>query len=232
MFNDKYSENIATSIKDYLDEDEWHYSFDEKAGRFRYTLTTKDKLKTISYTVNVHKDDYVVYAVSPLGADAEDEDMLTRMSEFINRANYGLLNGSFEFDFRDGEIRYKTFVNCDGSIPSIDVVRGSILTPAAMFKRYGNGIVKIIFTDITAKEAVEECESTTSKEFRSMLSHLCDLLEDEDTVDKLKEIIDADDEGQVMKLLESFKDEDSDDDSDDDIIDVEEESDTDASIYS
>ena len=41
-----------------------------------------------------------------------------------------------------------------------------------MFKRYGSGIVDIIFGNATAKEAVERCEKATENEMRSLLSEL------------------------------------------------------------
>ena len=41
-----------------------------------------------------------------------------------------------------------------------------------MFKRYGSGIVDIIFGNATAKEAVEKCEKATEDEMRSLLSEL------------------------------------------------------------
>lgn len=66
------------------------------------------------------------------------------MAEFICRANYGLKNGNFELDMRDGEIRYKSFVDCEGLTPTTEMVRNSIHCPAAMFDRYGDGIVDII----------------------------------------------------------------------------------------
>ena len=45
-----------------------------------------------------------------------------------------------------------------------------------MYKRYGSGIVDIIFGSATAKEAVEKCEKATENELRSLLS---DLMEEE-----------------------------------------------------
>jgi hypothetical protein len=81
------------------------------------------------------------------------------MAEFITRANYGLLNGNFEMDFRDGEIRYKTFVNCDETDPGTQTIKDSIYIPAAMFNRYGEGIVSVLFGIKDPEQAVKDCES-------------------------------------------------------------------------
>jgi len=38
-----------------------------------------------------------------------------RSTEFVARANYGLLLGNFEFDVNDGELRYKTSIDLEDS---------------------------------------------------------------------------------------------------------------------
>ena len=188
MKEKKYSQTIAQAIHNYLTEDEWYFTFDETRGLFKFGLSIKGKIKKINYLINVREDEYVVYAVSPLGADEDDKEMMASMAEFICRANYGLLNGNFELDMRDmrgGEIRFKCFVDCEGLTPASEIVRNSILCPAAMFERYGNGIVDIIFGKATAQEAVEQCEKTTEDEFIHLLSEL----EDADGDDELDDVI-------------------------------------------
>ena len=167
-----YSNDIANAINSHLKKDDWHFSFDEEKGLFEFGLSLRSKIKKINYIVDVRDDEYIVYAIAPIGADEEDKNMMAKMAEFICRANYGLPHGNFELDMRDGEIRFKCFVDCDGIIPTDDMVRHSIHCPAAMFKRYGPGIVDIIYGNVTAKEAVEKCEKATEDEIRSLLSEL------------------------------------------------------------
>ncbi len=172
MKEKNYSAEIANAIKSYLKEDDWHFSFDEETGLFRFGLSLSSKIKKINYIVDVKEDQYIVYAIAPIGTDEEDKKMMATMAEFVCRTNYGLKNGNFELDMRDGEVRFKCFVDCEGITPSKDMVQNSIHCPAAMFKRYGSGIVDIIFGNATAKEAVERCEKATENEMRSLLSEL------------------------------------------------------------
>lgn len=169
-----YSHKIAQAINSYLTDDDWHFSFDEKHGMFKFGLSLRGKIKKINYIVDVKDDEYVVYAISPLGADEDDKEMMASMAEFVCRVNYGLVNGNFELDMRDGEIRFKCFVDCEGITPTSEMVRNSIHCPAAMFKRYGAGIVDIIFGKSSAQEAVEQCEKTTEDELRHLLTELED----------------------------------------------------------
>ena len=173
-----YSKSIANAINNFLTEDEWNFSFDEQRGLFKFGLCLKGKIKKISYVVDVKEDEYIVYAISPLGVDDDDEKMMASMAEFICRANYGLKNGNFELDMRDGEIRFKSFVDCEGITPTLEMVKNSIHCPAAMFDRYGVGIVDIIFGNTTAKDAIAKCEKTPAEELSAILGE--DIDGDED----------------------------------------------------
>ena len=149
---------IAQEVRGFLDGNGWDYSFDWDTGIFRFGVTLRGNLKTVQYTVGIDDDSYIVYAVSPLSADRDDTRQMIRMAEFVCRANYGLRDGNFEFDFRDGELRYKNFVNCDGMLPTFGILRDSLGVPAAMFSRYSKGILQIVLNNMSAKEAVELCE--------------------------------------------------------------------------
>lgn len=150
-----YSAKIAQRVKRFLDEDDWNYDFNEEKGNFVFNLTLKGKLQKVSYRVLIRQFDYTVYVTCPMSAN----ECKAQMAEFISRANYGLTNGNFELDFRDGEIRYKCFVNCDGTEPGTEIIKDSIYLPAQMFKRYGDGIVAVIFDMKTPEQAVEDCEA-------------------------------------------------------------------------
>lgn len=185
-----YSKAIANAIKSYLKEYDWHFSFDEETGMFRFELSLTSKIKKINYIVDVKEDEYIVYAIVPIGADEEDERAMANMAEFICRANYGLKNGNFEFDMCDGEIRYKCYVDCESIIPPKEIVRNSIHCPATMLKHYSSGIVDMLFGNITAKEALEKCEKAVEDEVHSLLRELMESeseSEFEETLPKLDE---------------------------------------------
>ena len=155
-----YSDTIANAIKNFLETDNWHYTFNEAKGGFTFGLNMKGQLKKLNYTIIVHENSYSLYTTAPIGADPEDQDMMLRMAEFICRANYGLRNGNFELDMGDGEIRYKCYVYCEGITPTTEIVRTSVYVPAGMFERYAPGILSIIFGGASAKDALEKCENT------------------------------------------------------------------------
>lgn len=150
-----YSNKLASRIQRYLmDVDMKGVTFDSDKGVFRFGMNISGKLKSVNYYILVHDDDYTVYAVSPLSA----EDCKLEMAEFVCRANYGLRNGNFELDMRDGEVRYKAYHDCDGGMPSDAAINTSLRVCARMFERYGDGIAAIMFGMKTPEDAVNDCE--------------------------------------------------------------------------
>ena len=99
-----------------------------------------------------------MYAVSPLSADTRDPEQMQKMAEFICRANYGMIRGNFEMDFHDGEVRFKYYVDCRESMPSKEMIGDSILFSVSVVSRYGEGILQILFNNMSAEDAIKLCE--------------------------------------------------------------------------
>jgi hypothetical protein len=120
--------------------------------------------------IDVQENEIVVLGICPIAADCRDTDMMARMAEYICRANYGIKNGCFEFDFRDGEIRFRSYIDCEGSMPSLEMIKNCIYCTAVMYKRYAPGIADMIFSGCSAREAVEKCEKDQEDEISSRIS--------------------------------------------------------------
>ena len=83
---------------------------------------------------------------------------MAQVAEYLTRANFGLRNGNFELDYSDGEIRYKTFVDCEDLLPSAAVLRDAVTIPVDMFDRYGNGLMSVVLGVRTPEEAIQDAE--------------------------------------------------------------------------
>ena len=165
----QYSDEIAEVVKKFLEEDEWNYSFDDETGLFRFDLRIRSKIQKINYAIDVHKDEIVIYGISPVAADPDASECMVHMAEFICHTNYGIKNGCFEFDFEDGEIRFRRYIDCDNNMPSVEVVKNSVYCIAAMYKSYAQGFTDIIFGGASAIDAFRKCEKMTEDELRLAL---------------------------------------------------------------
>lgn len=171
----EYSDTLADTVRQLLDKDDWNYYFDEKQGLFDFHLSLGNKVHSIHYTVVVNEDSIITYGICPIGVEPSNKKMMAWMAEFLCRANYGLKNGCFELDYWDGEIRYKSYIDCECTLPSDEVLRNSLHCVASMFQRYSEGITGIIFTGSSAEDAIAHCEHPKRGELDRMVSDIIDI---------------------------------------------------------
>lgn len=81
------------------------------------------------------------------------------MAEFITRANYGLIIGNFELDYSDGEIRYKTSLDIEGSELTAPLIKQVVYANVLMMDQYLPGILAVLYNDSSPLEALVQVES-------------------------------------------------------------------------
>lgn len=145
-------------IKNFFEKGKWKYSckeYDETHVVFSSGVNMNNAIGNLRIFVVVRQDYYIV---NVLLNSAVEKRYYNQVAEYLHRANYGMNNGNFEFDFEDGEIRYKTYVNFEGVQLSDNVVADSILVPIFMFDKYGKNLLRLMLGEANAKELVEEAE--------------------------------------------------------------------------
>lgn len=194
MEKNDYSRDLAKRINGFLNNDNWNFRFDEEKGCFFFKLNLeKTRLRAVDFEIDVRKDDFIVYGISPISADQNDPGMISRMAEFLHRVNYGTVNGNFELDYRDGEVRYKSFVDCENSDPSDDVIRNSIYFTGSSLDKYGDGILNMIFTDMSPEEAYDRCTKAFLEGLLARYSNDEESADTDDEDDDGDDYIDGDD---------------------------------------
>ena len=156
-------EQIVDAVRNWLDDDDWHYEYDAEHHLLKMGISLQSRIKSGRIFIDVKNDCYMVYLISPINGD---KDNIAELAKYLTMANYGLMNGNFELNVREGEIRYKTFVNCDGleSLSSA-VIQDSIYVGCIMMDRYGNGIAALAlgFSDAdTEIKKVEDLDRASS----------------------------------------------------------------------
>ena len=156
-------EQIVDAIRKWLDDDDWHYEYNAEKHLFKMGISLKSKIKSGRIFIDVKKDSYVVYLYAPIGGDKEN---LAELTKYLTMANYGLLNGNFELDVRDGEVRYKTYVNCDGlEALSSAVIQDSVYVGCIMMDRYGDGIAALALGFSDAETEIKKAEKSDDSSF-------------------------------------------------------------------
>ena len=98
---------------------------------------------------------FVFYSVCPM---AMPDFKREAVAEFITRANYGMIIGNFELDYNDGEVRYKTSLDVEGTVLNSALIRQAVYANVLMMDRYLPGLLNLVYTDITPAQAVAQVE--------------------------------------------------------------------------
>lgn len=112
----------------------------------------------------------VFYSVLPANAAPA---MRNSVAEFITRANYGMVIGNFEMDYDDGEIRYKTSVDVEGSTVTLPLIRQLVYANISIMDHYFPALMRVLYGGIAPQEALADLMLETQQT-------LDDLVDDDD----------------------------------------------------
>ena len=151
-------DQLVQVTKDYLDSQNWHYQTEqpnENTFIFNMNMSMKNKLSSCRLIVAVNNNTIQSLAICPLKAT---EDVYGPVVEYLTRANYGLMIGKFEFDYKDGEIRYQSALSCVENVPSMADVERVVDVSFLMMRRYGDGLMKNLMGIGFPEQDVKEAE--------------------------------------------------------------------------
>ena len=130
---------LFNKVIEYLDSQKWKYAIKGNRDFIEFNMGLKGKISSCRMVVLVGEKEIQSIAFAPIKASQEN---FSDVIEFITRANYGLKVGKFEFDYRDGEVRYQACLPCREGIPSLTDIEFTVDLPMLMLQRYGDGLVK------------------------------------------------------------------------------------------
>ena len=147
---------IVDAIRDFLDDDDWKYTYDAERKLIRAGVALDCKLKHGDLCIRIRETSYNVYISLQINAD---KDTLADVIRYTTMANYGLLSGNFEVDVEDGEVRYKSYVDARDleSLPK-EVIKGSIYRGWNTVERYGDGLAALIMGFSDVETEIEKAE--------------------------------------------------------------------------
>ncbi len=146
---------LFSNLIDYLEEEKWKYEILEGESIIRFHYKGSAGRLLCYGEVDEKKQWVLFYSYLPVNVPM---DKLREASEFICRANQGMRIGNFELDFEDGEVRYKTSLDIEGGDLTSKMIDNLLRANLSTMNRYFSGLMKIIFSDIEVKEAIEGIE--------------------------------------------------------------------------
>lgn len=151
----RYNETIAKRIDTYLREQDWAFEFEEIGGVFTMEADLSCKLRTALVVYQVTENGFLCYTTI---ADEAPAEMRATVGEYLHRANYGLPNGNFEFDYDEGSIHYKTYFECPDGEPTTKQLEDSVAIGLTVFDHYGNGLYELLKGGSLARRLIVKME--------------------------------------------------------------------------
>ena len=149
-------ETIVSGIRAALDDANLKYSFDEQNEVFQFSFKLDSKLSTTRVFIFARNSDYLIKAVSPIGGVVANSKMMTEIALLAVKINYGLVQGNFDLDFRDGELSFRIGVECtDLDELPIAFVNTTVAIGVKMWEVYGACFLGVIFNNLDSEEALK-----------------------------------------------------------------------------
>lgn len=193
----RYSIELIEAIQSVLDKEDIKYYTDLENGVIHYTIFLSEKeggLRYIQNRVRVREDDFSVYTIYPTYMPRKDAEQMSRIAEFICRANFNMILGNFELDFNDGELSFKVSVDCEGDHNDLcysnAIIERALHIPLQTMLRYSPGLEFLLRNpDKSPEEAIHDCEKTTKSSA--------------EITDLLRQIVSDSDSDTLLELLRS-----------------------------
>jgi len=98
------AQQVYQTVKDHLDANKFKYQTHDEELVITLTATGEDLPMPVIIAVDEQRE--VLRILSPIPAKAP-EDKRIEAAVAVAAANYGIVNGSFDYDLDDGEIRFR-----------------------------------------------------------------------------------------------------------------------------
>jgi len=152
---------IFSTLIDYMEAEQWRYEILEGQTVLRFHVKTKSG-RLMCYA-EVQEDKYWLLFYSYLPVNVP-EDRMTRVAEFLTRANQGMRIGNFELDFADGEVRYKTSIDMEGGEITHKMIDNLLQANLSTMDRYFNGMMEVVYGSKLPVELIAGIESPDNDE--------------------------------------------------------------------
>jgi hypothetical protein len=131
---------------------------DRELGLLRLPYQGRAGQWNVIVKVETAPSQLTVYSLLPLKAP---EALRAKTSEAVQRANWGLPHGNFEFDVDDGELRFKTSAFMVDGIADVATLEALLLANTATVDRYLPALTAVIVQGTDARDAIAHADRTT-----------------------------------------------------------------------
>ena len=146
---------ILEGLKHFFTADDWNFTEETEQEFLRMSFMGQDGAWRVIARARESHQQFIFYSIPEINCP---EDRRAAMAEFITRANYGMTIGNFEMDYSDGEVRYKTSIDFEGTEVTDALCKQVVYANVYTMDRYYGSLLGVAFGDKDPQAAVESVE--------------------------------------------------------------------------
>jgi hypothetical protein len=148
--------DIFDTMVEFFQQDNWNFEQVADQPILKMGVSGKNG-KWVAYAQSrEEQDQFVFYSVCQMNTP---EERRRPVAELLTRINYGLVDGNFELDFRDGEVRYKTSIDVENDRLSTALVRNLVVLNLQMMDRCLPSIMAVMFGGVAPEIAAQQVDT-------------------------------------------------------------------------
>ena len=146
---------IYRTMLTFFSDDDWAFTKLKGESTLQLAFQNEHGQWTCYAIARDQQSQFIFYSVYPTIIPDYQRPTIT---EYLTRANHGLVQGNFEFDLDNGEIRYKTSLDITHLSINPKAIQQLVYTNVTIMGHYLPGILSILEQDISATEAIKHLE--------------------------------------------------------------------------
>lgn len=147
---------LFDEIVKFFEAEDWPVELQADALKLRTGYIGEQGRWRCYAVVDEEKAQVAFYSIYPEHALPE---RYAAVAEFLHRANFGLVLGNFEFDYDDGEIRFRTGMDVENVKVTLDLLVPLVYANVAQMNRYFGGLKQVLTTESTPEEIIRTIEA-------------------------------------------------------------------------
>lgn len=146
---------LLASLLDFFEADGWPYDVVPSQAVLRLPFAGEAGQWQCFAQAREAEAQFVFYSVYPVLVPPARRPA---MAELLTRINYGLVLGNFELDYADGEVRFKTSLDVEGTTLAPPLIRSCVYANVLMLNLYLPALVALLDEGIEPAAALARIE--------------------------------------------------------------------------
>lgn len=150
---DNPDDGLLSEVIGFFEADNWTFEVADDIPLISLVFFGQNAAIQCFAQVRELQQQFVFYSICGIFAP---EPRRKAVAEFITRVNYSMVAGNFEMDFSDGEVRYKTYIDVEGTTLTHTMARNVVYPNIAMMDRYIPALVRVMYSEVAPDVAYSE----------------------------------------------------------------------------